>query len=282
MTSSISARVIRRSTTTISDRGIITEVTERLPKWSALASRSCSNPSMRPSDREAASTAESSAAPSECSSESTGRWPRGLTSKAAARSRTQMAGAETVTNARWTGIVQPSVRSGSAMARFLGTSSPNSIWSTDAPARATSQPVVSTAASGTPTGSSAEDTHGPMAGSARMPSATLLRVIPNWAPDIWRRRSVRAVNARRAPLDPPSARACSREVRLVTSANSVATNTELMAIRATTAARASSVIVTGLLFRGPRPRGRLPGGWLPGAHRRPPPRSASHRTPPCR
>ncbi len=123
------------------------------------------------------------------------------------------------------------VLSGSAIAMFLGTISPNIICNIAAIAIAAIQEAVSDAPLGAPKFSKSDLISSPTEGSARIPRITLLRVIPSCDPESCFRKSFRASNALFAVLEPPSASSSSREIRLATKEISVATKTELTKIR---------------------------------------------------
>jgi len=95
--------------------------------------------------------------------------------------------------------------------------------------------IVSVAEIGTPRIPKRFLTNSPTEGSAIIPSRTVLKVIPNCEPEICFRRSFLASIEYLAARDPSSTSSSSRDVRLATKANSVATKTEFMRIKKTAA-----------------------------------------------
>ncbi len=79
-------------------------------------------------------------------------------------------------NARATG-------SALVMARFLGASSPNTIWATVARTNAVAKAIPKLADSGTPKVSRTGSIAPAIAGSAMNPTTNDVTVMPNWAPD---------------------------------------------------------------------------------------------------
>ena len=274
-TSSISDRGCLRSTVTTSDLGTITDAVVCRPRSSTPVRSSCSNVSIRPSSREASSRAVSSGTPTARSISSTGVRPKGHTAHVARRSTTRMAGRSKATNAPWVRTVHRSVRSGSAMATFLGTSSPNSIWNTAARPMTRTRATVDDTPEGSPAAWVIDSIRRPIVGSTRTPRAMLLTVMPNCAPDIWTLRSRRATSARAADPEPSAAAASRLEGRAATRANSVATNRAFTATRATTASSGRTIMPT------PRSRAeRRYATWRSDDRRPPPPRSSNPRVPP--
>ncbi len=77
------------------------------------------------------------------------------------------------------------VGSGSAMAMFFGTSSPNTMDSTVATTSATTTPIESPTSGATPSHCSGVDTRLASEGSVTKPSASVVTVMPTWAPESW-------------------------------------------------------------------------------------------------
>ncbi len=156
-------------------------------------------------------------------SSSWGSMPRRRTSALAEPLSPPMIGLFTAVNPRMKPWVARAVPSGSAIARFLGTSSPKIIVS--AVDRVSAMPIATgvTAPSGRPAASSGPSTSSAIAGSARKPMARLVTVMPTCAPESWVERDFRARCTPWAPVSPLEAAFSTALRSTVTRANSAAT-----------------------------------------------------------
>ncbi len=94
-------------------------------------------------------------------------------------SKSQITGLALCTKNLWIGMTRRRVLSGSAIAMFLGTISPNIICNIAAIAIAEIHEAVFDAPFGVPKFSKSDLINSPTEGSARIPRITLLKVIPS-------------------------------------------------------------------------------------------------------
>ena len=138
--------------------------------------------------------------------------------------KSAIAGRFTVVNPRmnpWTALA---VCSGSATARFWGTSSPRTIVTAVARISAIVTATPWTAPDGTPRLSSGPSMSFAIAGSARKPMSRFVIVIPSWAPESCVERLRSALSTPRAAPSPDSAARSTVDRSTVTKENSAATN----------------------------------------------------------
>ena len=168
-----------------------------------------------------------------------------------------------VVNDRMKRWVARAVSIGLAIAKFFGTSSPNTTVSAVLITRPRPMEIGRTQSSGTPREVSGPSTSWEMAGSARKPIARLVTVMPTCAPDSWVERLRSATCTPAAARSPPSTARSTLLRSTVTNANSAATNIPHAATSSNEmASRIVALIVAPMLpayVDGPggRPRSRL-------------------------
>ena len=115
------------------------------------------------------------------------------------------------------------VPSGSEMARFLGTSSPNTIDSTVATIRARITPTDCAASSLNPMPRNGPAISEASEGSITKPSASVVTVMPTWAPDSCVDSDFRPMSSDLARPSPAAACCATLALSTVTRLNSAAT-----------------------------------------------------------
>jgi hypothetical protein len=176
-----------------------------------------------PSSAERLTSTESSSALRAEPSSSCGSMPRARTTALALPLNSRMGRRRTELKMRWKPTTSFAVRSGWAIAMFLGTSSPKIIVMPVARTRASATEAERAATSPTPASTSGGPTRAAIAGSARKPMPRLVTVIPSCAPESCVERVFMPCRTPPARLSPLSA-AASTSLRLtVIRENSAAT-----------------------------------------------------------
>jgi hypothetical protein len=115
------------------------------------------------------------------------------------------------------------IGSGFAIARFLGPSSPSTIWTTVEISSPAVSAMLATAASGSRNGRSSGSSAAANTGSAMNPTTSVVTVIPSCAPDRTNESRRWTATARAALRSPSAASSSSRVRRAATNENSAAT-----------------------------------------------------------
>ncbi len=155
-----------------------------------------------------------------------------------------ISGRAIVVNTRNGGTSHRAIRSGPAIAMFLGTISPSRMCATTTIASDTANASGCSTASGRPTHASGRSSRCATAGSPRRPSRSEQIVMPSCDAASMRERSAPARSTVRAAAVPESAIASSRSRRAEMSANSAPTKNALAASSAIAASSASRSLPT--------------------------------------
>jgi hypothetical protein len=190
--------------------------------WSASSSPSIAERRTRKPSSSALRAPESS---------SLGSMPTRRISALAVLLNSRITGLNTAVNAACIGTTNLAVASGTARAKFLGTSSPITMENRVASAMPITVPNTGTIPSATPRPSSGPRSSELMAGSKVYPVSSVVRVMPSWALErcVEVIRSALMVGPRR--FSPRSRRASSSLRSRVTRANSAATKTPVPKVR---------------------------------------------------
>ena len=160
-------------------------------------------------------------------------------------------------NMRWKPWVARAVSIGRAIARFLGTSSANTMVTSELTVSPIATATGLTAPGGNPAASSGPSMSSAIAGSARKPIARLVIVMPTWAPESWVDSERRARWTPAAGASPAAAARATLLRSTVTNENSAATKTPAATTRSTETPRRIQAVSTG---RHPWGRGRMDEG----------------------
>ena len=161
-----------------------------------------------------------------------------------------MTGLITVVNARNGGTSQIAVRSGPAIAMFLGTISPSTMCATTTTTSEIVNATGPSTSSGSPSQLNGRSMRWATAGSPRRPSSSEQIVMPSWAAASMRDRSAPAFSTAEAPEVPARAIVSNRSRREEINANSAPTKNALASSRRTAAPRARKSLLTDGLRHG--------------------------------
>ena len=166
-------------------RGVMISPAVRLPNSTERSISSAVSGSRVPSSaereiREASSVDERAERSSSC-----GSIPSRRTIALAEPLSSRIGSRITAVNMRWKPWVARAVSIGRAIARFLGTSSANTMVTSELIVSPIATATGRTAPSGTPAARSGPSMSSAIAGSARKPIARLVIVMPTWAPESW-------------------------------------------------------------------------------------------------
>ena len=212
-------------------RGVRTSSARRRPNSRERASRAAVPAGSVPFSADRCTSDVSSSGERAEASSSCGWTPIHRSARFADRLRSTITGFVARVNPRWNPCTDRAVGSGLARARFLGTSSPNTIVTAVARISAAVTATPGAAVSGTPAAASGSSSSRATAGSARKPIARLVMVMPSCAPDSCV-DSVRSADRTPRERRSPPAAACSTTARpTVTKENSAATKAPHVATR---------------------------------------------------